>query len=238
MALDSTIALVTLASVKTELSISGSSEDDYLEDLIEAASEEVQGFLNRRLPRATVTDEKHPSDGHPHLLLERTPVTTLTSVENDDTALDADNYDLVDAEAGWVQIHAGAIPSHGYRRSGIEQHPHRGLARWLTKVTYVGGYVTPVQSAEVGGDYEGEDITLPKNIRQATIETVTWMYRSQGKAGGTAGPITMEKIDEASVHYEKASTAFGFANTKSPLVGSLPLNARLKLARYRRIPVL
>jgi hypothetical protein len=166
-------ALTTLATVKAELGIADAvtTHDARIERLINAASDAIERHCGRQLSRATVTDERVKGFGTQHLLLARTPIVSVTSVELDDSTVDADSYYIESAEAGmlfapdgweWTApFSSGASPS---KLVGLEE------SRYL--VTYVGGYQTPAQ---------GGTRTLPYDLEHACILAVVGQFRDAGK---------------------------------------------------------
>lgn len=95
--------LTILATVKTRLGISGSSEDALLEALIHEASGRIARFCRRSFALETVTQTIRLQGERPDfLMLERRPVTEITAVTVDDVALDAADW-LLDADAGMLR---------------------------------------------------------------------------------------------------------------------------------------
>lgn len=90
--------LTTLATVKEELSITGSDKDDLLNRWIREASAAIAGYCNRVFGAETVL-EAFRSGYNGSLVLDRYPVISMTSIAVDDTALVAADYEL-DAQTG------------------------------------------------------------------------------------------------------------------------------------------
>lgn len=123
------VSLVSLYEAKLALNITSSSEliDDQLEMLIEWSSAEIAAMCNRTFARETVTETFHYADSyHNRLFLSRWPVTEITAVDEDGTALISSDYTL-DSSSGLI------------RRSDDV---------WGTplSVTYTGGYDLPNES--------------------------------------------------------------------------------------------
>lgn len=143
--------LTTLSAVRTQLKISGTGEDEYLQEQIKNVSAIICTYLNiatatdgsRTLARQTIT-ETFRKEGHGKLLLSRYPATSITSVVEDGVTLDPSNYEL-DGSTGTLQ-----------RLNDDE--PWVWSCRKIV-VTYVAGYVMPGE----------DDRTLPKDIEDAAI---------------------------------------------------------------------
>lgn len=85
MALDSTIALISLQDAQLYLKISGTSEDNILNFLINEVSAMVNGFCGRHILQKSYT-EYYDGDGSTELILKNHPLITLTSLHiSDDT---------------------------------------------------------------------------------------------------------------------------------------------------------
>lgn len=128
--------LVTLEEVKAELQITGTETDDYLALLITRMSTIIESFC-RRIFAVEGLEETFRLRGQASesLVLDRDPVTAVTSVAADGIALDGDEYEY-DAEAGLL-----------YRLVGDDQVLWTGSS---IVVAYSAGYAItpgPVQKA-------------------------------------------------------------------------------------------
>jgi hypothetical protein len=124
-------SLTTLTNVKTELSISSSSDDSYLERLIGAATGLISSYTKRTFHYGTAITEYVHGFGTPHLKVSRTPIVSITSITYDGSTIDSDDYEVrgSDANAGiiykpscWVwSTNAGPgithLPTPGAERS-------------------------------------------------------------------------------------------------------------------------
>lgn len=169
-------ALTTLATVKAELGLTGSAENDsVLERLINAASDAAERYCRRSFSRATVTDERVKGFARPRLMLARTPVVSVTSITINGSTVDSAGYYIESAEAGIVYRKAGwqstALPAAGL----VVQDLEPGTEEALYLCTYVGGYQTPGQ---------GGTRTLPYDLEQAVLDTVVNLWRNRGKYVG------------------------------------------------------
>lgn len=95
---DTTIALVSLASVKSLLSVSGTAENDNLSDLINQVSSMCNLHVGRHLLSKTYTEYYH-GNGTSQLMLKNFPISSVTSlyISDDERAFSAD--EAVDVSA-------------------------------------------------------------------------------------------------------------------------------------------
>jgi len=155
--------LTTLARVKLELDITGADtqRDMLLNIKILEASDDIEAALGFTVRRETVSETfwHEASDYAPeYLVLDRTPVATLTSVTVDDIPADASRHRL-DAETG--QLYA--------------LDPTGAPGRWLfwksIVVAYAGGYILPAETGK----------TLPSGIEGACVELMSDYWASKGR---------------------------------------------------------
>lgn len=94
--------LTLLATVKAELGITDRAEDENLTRWIRQASDTIAKFCNRVFVQETVRDTFRLKCREEGLLLTRFPVSSITSVvENDTTLTTATDYELTrDGDAG------------------------------------------------------------------------------------------------------------------------------------------
>jgi uncharacterized phiE125 gp8 family phage protein len=161
--------LTTLARVKAELDINNAAKDAVLNAKIAEASSDIEAYLGYSVKRETVTEEFWQSmsqwDEPEYLLLDRTPVATISSVTVDDIALDSTLYRL-DAESGALF----RLDASGY--------PSRWCIGKLASIVYAGGYLLP---GEAGRD-------LPPAIEAAAVELVQDFWFAKGR-----DPTAMEE---------------------------------------------
>lgn len=159
-------ALIALAALRAELGITGTDQDAALNRMILRAGGQVQAYLGRPLPRATVSEEFRPEmpmfgpapvpAGALNLTLW--PVASIASVETDGTAVDSALYRL-DAAKGqlWRLDGAGtAIPWWTCRK---------------IVVSYTGGYALPLDEADPD----------QARISGATTALATRLWAAQGR---------------------------------------------------------
>lgn len=151
--------LTTLDRVKTELGITGSANDDALETKIDEASAAIESYLARPLAREPVSEVFRLPCAVLWLMLDRWPVTTLTSVTEDTTALTVSTEYEADLGAGRVRRLCS-----GYSTWWAPQPS--------TTVVYTAGYVLP-------GDTGTR--TLPYDIEAAAVKLVVGSWRAKDR---------------------------------------------------------
>lgn len=142
--------LTTVARVKTEIGISASTDDDFLDSCVRHATDMVEKYCNRIFHRQTYS-ENSPSFGGPHFLLRQAPVAgTLGTVSYDgDTITDVELIDKAkgllyrEAGFGWTaQSYAGLE----YREFWMENgRPISGSEEHLWTFAYTAGFIVPPQ---------------------------------------------------------------------------------------------
>lgn len=94
--------LTTLDSIKAELGIAGTTEDDYLCNQIHYASQQFASMCNRTFAEETLTDYFRVDVEHDGpLQLSRIPVTEILAVNEGDTALAPEAYEF-DVDTGML----------------------------------------------------------------------------------------------------------------------------------------
>ena len=149
--------LCTRDSVKTYLGLSGSTYDDTIDALIDAASEAIEAMCGRQFNETTYT-EYHDGGGNDRLVLKHRPVSSVTGLWDDldrdfadASKLDSDDY-FLDGDAGMAVL-LDATFACGTRN---------------VKVVYVAGYST-----------------VPTDIAQACRMLVaSWFHRGREGADG------------------------------------------------------
>ncbi len=218
----STNALTTLSTVKSELNLSSSTDDTYLERVIEAVSEAIIDYLDRPIVFASSITENITGSGGMYLVVTRYPITSVTSVSYDGTALDTDTYDATGwASSGLIRVQSGVFDTAAVSQ-WITTTIMGGTERRLYTVVYAGGYVTPNQVALNGALTR----TLPYDIEDACIQAVVERYRKRGQRDD----IKSEALLSYSVTYNGPSS-------HDDREKGLPLNARRILDGYKRMPM-
>lgn len=72
-------ALTSLTAVKAYLNVSGSGDDTLIEDCVDAASEAIETWLDKRILSRTYT-EIHDPRGCDHVVLRNKPVTSIAAI--------------------------------------------------------------------------------------------------------------------------------------------------------------
>src|SRR3954466_6493089 len=155
------VALTTLASLKTELGITGSSSDTRLAALISQVSAAIETFCDRRFEQRTLTEIFYPAERR--IYLSAWPVTAVTSVTDSGTLLDADDDYILDDEQGVL-----TPPIYG-----VGYGSPCGYNRWWTSLTviYTGGYLLPAD----------DDADLPGDIERACLDLAIRYYHGGGR---------------------------------------------------------
>lgn len=149
-------ALTTLTAVKLHLgiSVSDTSDDALLTQLISQASADIESRCNRTLTRETRTAEAYTGDGGKKLYLDLYPVTDVTAVTLDGEAVTdyvlTGKSGMLYREAGWTL------------KSGIA-------------MTYTGGYQL---EAVTGPPAVARD--FPFDLEYAAILWVATAYNTRG----------------------------------------------------------
>lgn len=207
--------LTILATVKTELNISGSGDDTFLNTLIDQASAFIRKYTGRIFERQTLT-ETLPGTGFVDLYPTRTPIVSITSITLNGTLLSSDEYTLNDADMGQIIRHDDAdVPSavvwpfSSRPSSGLSQHIQWGSFANNISIVYVAGFLLP-----------GEDNrTLPEDLERACIELVKMFFEKRSSDPS----VRFEKIGDAAQAFEVNK--------------QLPLTITMILDRWTRIPV-
>jgi len=199
--------LTVKATVKTEMSISGSGDDDFIDALITQVSAAIRKYCGRKFERESIT-ETLPGSGTSRLFLTRTPIVSVTSVTVDNAAVASDEWTIEDADAGFLLRHDdGAPPApEVWALPGMLQW---GLSRARVKesgsnnitIVYVSGYLLPGEGSR----------TLPEDVERACIDTVKALY--QGRKDSTR--LKSQKVGDAS---EVIDIATGLSPTSEMLL--------------------
>ena len=183
--------LTTLEQIKQELEITNSTDDAFLNDLIDRMSGRIEDFCHRIFAKQTY-QEKVAGFGDKILLLTHTPIISVSSVLCDSSPIT--DYEIYNANAGelyrsigwaWdatVWWKASSFPS--------SNNPEQNFT-----VVYEAGYVLP-------GDDEAQ--TLPKTIEDACIQCVKEAYLKRRDDPN----VSSEKLGNYSVTYDPTPLLF------------------------------
>lgn len=170
-------ALTTLARVKLELDITGTDKDDILQLKIDEASGDIEAALGFPVPRETVAETfwQEGVIATPNaLILDRTPIASITSVVVDDVTYASSLYRY---DAGTGELFA--LDSSGY--------PTFWCFSKSIVVTYAGGYILPAES----------NSNLPDGIQGACVDLLQcyWFWKGRDptvKSEAAPGVMTYE----------------------------------------------
>ena len=187
--------LIELATVKTRLGISGSSEDSLLGDLIDEASSAIVDYVGRDLARQSYT-ETMKGLGRTRVLLSRFPVdsdsltVTIEGVAEDEYAVESAETGVVWLEDAWddrwedeetvsVSYKAGYLIPQATSAKG-------NLTTWTANTAYVAGaWVRPstpslspyYMECTTAGTTGASEPTWPAAGSTVTDGTVVWTAR-------------------------------------------------------------
>jgi hypothetical protein len=212
--------LTTRETVKRELSITTTDEDEIISDLIVRASSAIARETRRVFGVETVT-ETMDGTGSRLLGLTRTPIVEVTEVTEDGTAIT--DWLIEDAEAGALYRPSGWGISGGLRMWGTEAFASGyilpGYRDQRYSVTYRAGYLLPsdVNPYILPADPQN----LPGAVEQACVETVKAAYFARDSDAA----VGLVKVGNLSVSYRDQGQS-------ATAVGSLPPSALGLLRNY------
>ncbi len=162
-------ALTTLEAAKEYLQVKASdtTKDNIIKMLINASSGAIEQWCNRKFKKQTHA-EYHRGHGRQRLLLDQSPVVSVTSVELNSAALDSAEYEIEDADAGILYRETG-WPWKGYS-VGLVGEP--GVSTRNIKVVYVAGYVLPKDATA------DNPRTLPWALEMACWKLVEYYFKT------------------------------------------------------------
>lgn len=139
--------LTTATKIKTELGVTGATEDAFIASLIDEASALVEMHTNRVFRREHVT-EKLSGNGRTLLMVkERLPLHTISEIRFNTDVVDASNYVLHDKDKGFIfrpeGWHPESITTHALGTTLLNMQPEK-----LFEVDYVGGFLLPGDNLE------------------------------------------------------------------------------------------
>ena len=202
--------LTTLSRVKLELGISNNDSDQLLNGYIKQASDLITRYTGRVFAEETVT-ETLPSNGDPILVLERTPISSVTQIKYDGSTVSSTEYLIQDPEAGILFKENGWTSTILYV-SHITRWPTR-FGKYDWSVQYVAGYKLPNSSAP----------DLPEDVERACLDTVKAWYHDREENPN----VVSQKTGDAS------ETRFKSADGSA---GVPPVTLKM-LERWRRVDI-
>lgn len=96
------MSYATVTSLKSRLEITDTSEDTYLQLLLDAATVAIDNLCNTKFTPTAVTDELYDGTGTRYLRLKHRPATSVSSVKIDDLSMDSAEYSV--SEGAWLVI--------------------------------------------------------------------------------------------------------------------------------------
>jgi len=161
--------MATLEMIKEDLNITGGTEDDELYRVLDQASAFIVKYTGRKFARETVTELLEGTNS-PILLLERTPIVTITTITDNGTAIGSTEYFIEDADVGTLFRQVGWRKDKFYHPNTIDLFP-TSWAKHNWSVTYCGGFVLPEQSST-----DGDDPNLPADLTRICLDLARFHY--------------------------------------------------------------
>lgn len=163
-----TLALTTLANVRESLQVpaADTSNDTYFSNLITRFSKLAENYIGRGDLTSAEATEGYKADGQLYLILRRFPVSAISAITVDGTALDSTTYKLLNGgRNGLVQRIGTEFTGQISTTFGPQRWPGGGPVDGnpeRIQVTYTAGYTL-------------SDVA---DLEQAAIESITmWIQR-------------------------------------------------------------
>ncbi len=220
------MSLTTKAVLKTLLGISDASMDEVIDLLILQADAIIKGYLGREIEQATYT-EYYSGSGDQVIILNQTPVRSITSVNEDRDGYYGDGTDAFPASTLLVEgtdyvlrkndATATEVSKSGilYRIGKVWPRPYSRLSGQLVNSPGLGmGNIKVVYTA----GWEA----VPADIQFAANKLVTSMLQSKEMAG---------RLNSESI--EDYSYTLSGAEDESRMLDSV----RSSLARYKKVVI-
>lgn len=170
-------ALTTVSAVRD--TVGSGPSTDYLQRLINAASQAIENYLGRPLGRATYADETPESlagTGDEWLRVSRYPIESVEEILIGTTEVvagtDTDEYSLTQGGAKGRIYRAAGWPRTVPATDCLTLDPDNRRPYYTITVAYTGGYLLP-GAAPPDPD---TSIPLPADIEQACIDEVVARY--------------------------------------------------------------
>ena len=157
--------MALLETVKTELKIAGSTNDGFLTELIQQASDFICTYTGRCYAKETV-EETFQSRGINLYVTQRYPLVSISYITDDGTSFSSTAYEIDNSTAGIVWA------ENGFRHNIItdifvtERPSRHGRRDWL--IRYVAGYNMPGTT--------GVDRDFPHDLERACIDLIKSWY--------------------------------------------------------------
>ncbi len=220
------MALTTRANIKSLIGISDTSLDALIDLLIPQADAIIKGYLHREIEQATYT-EYYDGSGDKVLLLNQTPVQSITSVHLDSDGYYGDGTDAFPASSALVEgtdfvLRKDDATATEVSKSGILYHTGKGWPRPFSRrqgqlTSYPGSGMGNIKVVYVAGW-----ATVPADIQFAANKVVVSMMQSRKMAG---------RVESKSI--EDYSYTLAGAEDEAGMLDSV----KSSLARYKRIVI-
>jgi hypothetical protein len=175
-------ALTTRARVKTFLGITATDDDALIDSLINAVTNFIENYCDRRFKKTTYTAEVYDGGGGQLLLLKQYPVITFTSLEERDSSDNQDSWTAIDSEDYFVKLAAGIIEYINGRFKKLPQH---------YRATYQAGY-----------DFDPAGSTTLESVGAGDLEWAAWKLIQKIYHQRQGDPdISNESLGDYSVGY-------------------------------------
>jgi len=137
------MSLTTKPTIKTLLGVSDTSLDAVIDVLIPQADAIIKGYLGREIEQATYT-EYYSGSGDQVIVLNQTPVQSITSVNEDRDGFYGDGTDAFPASSLLVQgadyvLRKDDATNTEVSKSGILYPRSTGKRPWIRSGEYQGG---------------------------------------------------------------------------------------------------
>ncbi len=222
MSLANTIALCTIAQIKTALRMSQAdvSRDTELEQLALAASAAVNSYCGRKFAREVGRVERMAGYGTPTLLPDLCPIESIASLTLYGESIDVDDLEIEDEVI--VRWANGVFPHTGFLDSGIDKKPRAGYEKRDLTLTYTGGYVLPNDSTPIVSPIQA----CPMDLQFAAATWAAYIDRQLARDLNVAA----ESVGRASVQFSANAGGGGVVGG----AGAAPAFLQLALAPYKR----
>ncbi|MCH9655292.1 MAG: hypothetical protein K0U86_11780 [Planctomycetes bacterium] len=220
------MALTDKATIKTLLGISDTSLDAAIDLMIPQAGAIIKGYLQRNIEQATYT-EFYSGSGDKVLLLNQTPVQSITSVHLDSDGYYGDGTEAFPASSVLVEgtdfvLQKDDATNTEVSKSGIVYHTGKG---WPRPSSRLQGQLTSAPGLGIGNIkvvYVAGWATVPSDIQFAANKLVISMVQSIDHGGR----VESESIEDYSY------TLAGFEDE-----GKFLDSVRGSLAHYKKVVI-
>jgi uncharacterized phiE125 gp8 family phage protein len=151
------MALITLAELKTFMSVTDASQDTLLQIFVDSTDAFVKNYTHRALESAEYTAEIYDGPGTPMLTLKEYPVTEIDEIIQWDEEVEL-STDITDSDGYYLKDDYGIV----YHRTCWDR------GRGIITATYTAGYAT-----------------IPSDLKHACLACATFFVNMSNKQGIT-----------------------------------------------------